>query len=385
MKKFFLFFLFIGFGLSSIAQSSSTIQGQVRYGNADTTVLAFAKVQLLNGLNVLIDSVFSDNSGNFSFTNLPNGDYKVTSHPIHPWGGVNSTDALVALKYFVHLTNLNGLTLVAGDVDGYLSINAIDAYYIQRRFSGNISSFPLGDWVSDTVVITISSSGTFSRNIKALCLGDVNTSYLPLNNGLPCPGVQSISYGGQTYHTVQIGNQCWLRENLNIGDFVAGGVAQSNNGIIEKYCYSDDTNNCKIYGGLYQWDEMMQYVTTNGAQGICPSGWHIPTNDEYSTFAATLGGHSVAGDKIREPGTAHWEAPNSGATNSSGFTALGSGRRYNGFHFGGIKVYLDLWCSTSYNSANARNFFLYGYEHSTYQGYAPKIDGFSVRCIKNSQ
>jgi hypothetical protein len=77
----------------------------------------------------------------------------------------------------------------------------------------------------------------------------------------PCDGISSILYSGQIYNTVAIGYQCWLKENLNIGTRINGSQNQTDNGIIEKYCYDDNESNCDEYGGLYQWDEMMQYTT----------------------------------------------------------------------------------------------------------------------------
>ncbi|MBK7631804.1 MAG: hypothetical protein IPJ23_14080 [Ignavibacteriales bacterium] len=93
---------------------------------------------------------------------------------------------------------------------------------------------------------------------------------------LPFVCGQDIIYEGKTYGTVLIGTQCWMKENLNVGTMIQGNSNQSNNGVKEKYCYNNDTANCSIYGGLYQWNEAMQYVTTEGARGICPEGW-IPT------------------------------------------------------------------------------------------------------------
>ena len=94
--------------------------------------------------------------------------------------------------------------------------------------------------------------------------------------GLPL----SDSRDGQIYNTVQIGTQCWMAENMNIGTRINGSGDQTNNGTIEKYCYDDNEANCDTNGGLYQWNEMMQYTTMEGAQGICPAGWHIATDAE---------------------------------------------------------------------------------------------------------
>src|ERR1035438_4575700 len=77
----------------------------------------------------------------------------------------------------------------------------------------------------------------------------------------PCPETPTVTYAGKTYNTVHIGSQCWLKENLDVGTRINGSNDQKNNGIIEKYCYNDDTANCTKYGGLYQWDEVMQYAT----------------------------------------------------------------------------------------------------------------------------
>jgi uncharacterized protein (TIGR02145 family) len=135
----------------------------------------------------------------------------------------------------------------------------------------------------------------------------------------------SISYYGKTYTTVQIGAQCWMKQNLNAGTRINGNVTQSDNSIIEKHCYNNIEDSCTEYGGLYQWNEMMQYVQDPGTQGICPAGYHIPTTDEWLNLANHLGGDSVAGGKLKETGYRHWKPPNEGATNASGFAAIGGG------------------------------------------------------------
>src|SRR6056297_1040014 len=88
----------------------------------------------------------------------------------------------------------------------------------------------------------------------------------------------TLTYSGQDYSTVDINGECWLAENLNVGTKVSAGSGMSDDGVIEKYCHSD--GDCSTYGGYYLWDEAMAYSTTEGAQGICPDGWHIPTDAE---------------------------------------------------------------------------------------------------------
>jgi len=99
---------------------------------------------------------------------------------------------------------------------------------------------------------------------------------------------------------------------------INGTEGMSNNWLIEKYCYDNNSDNCDEYGGLYQWNEMMEYTTTPGVQGICPTGWHLPTINEWTLLVDYLGGMTVAGGKMKETGTVHWRTPNIGATNESG-------------------------------------------------------------------
>ncbi|MCX6266050.1 MAG: hypothetical protein NTW16_01645, partial [Bacteroidetes bacterium] len=136
--------------------------------------------------------------------------------------------------------------------------------------------------------------------------------------GVPCTGTPTVTYGGQVYNTVQIGTQCWLKENLNIGTRIDGSQGQTNNAVVEKYCYDDIESNCSLYGALYLWNEMMQYTTSEGVQGICPIDWHIPTDVEWTAATTFLGGESVAGGKMKsigtiETGTGLWYSPNTGA------------------------------------------------------------------------
>jgi len=116
--------------------------------------------------------------------------------------------------------------------------------------------------------ITWTYNGEYNPNFKIRIYANDETA-----DGSPC--IASFNYEGKTYTTIQIGTQCWLKENLDVGTRIDGSLNQTNNSptnIIEKYCYGDDPNNCTTYGGLYQWGEAMQYATTEGARGICPEG-----------------------------------------------------------------------------------------------------------------
>jgi len=205
------------------------------------------------------------------------------------------------------------------------------------------------------------------------------------NNQIPCPGIPTITYEGQVYNTIQIGDQCWLKENLNVGTRINGNLVQTDNSNIEKYCYDNLESNCGIYGGLYMWDELMQYSTQEGATGICPTGWHIPTDEEFTTLSDLLGGLEVAGGKMKESGTIHWSSPNTGASNESGFTGLPGGSHDNDGNFYSLGTDGFFWTSTQSNSTASWERAL-NYEDEAVFSYSnSKVYGFSVRCLKNSQ
>jgi uncharacterized protein (TIGR02145 family) len=199
---------------------------------------------------------------------------------------------------------------------------------------------------------------------------------------------------GKVYTTVQIGTQCWMAQNMNVGTRIDGAGNQTNAGTIEKYCYNDLDANCTTYGGLYQWAETVQYlngatntlswdpVPTGNVQGICPTGWHLPTDAEWYTLDLYLGGLNVnVGGAMKETATSHWTTPNLGATNSSGFTGLPGGRRENGaFHNVGIEG--NFWSSQYYSyTARLRYLFYNSADMSDSDDF--KAKGFSVRCIKD--
>jgi len=197
-----------------------------------------------------------------------------------------------------------------------------------------------------------------------------------------CGDMLVDDHDGQVYPTVQIGTQCWMAKNLNVGTMTPGANDQADNGIIEKYCYNNDAGNCSTYGGLYQWDEMMQYITTEGTQGICTSGWHIPTDAEWTILTDFLGGESVAGGKMKETGTTHWNSPNTGATNESGFSGLPDGYITYDSWFIHLGYYGYCWSSTEYiNIAWGRK--LSYVAENVYRNDYDKVWGFSVRCLRD--
>jgi len=195
-----------------------------------------------------------------------------------------------------------------------------------------------------------------------------------------CPDCPTVLYEGKTYHTVQIGNQCWLKENLDVGTRIDGWVNQTNNlptNFIEKYCYGNTPAKCDTYGGLYRWDEAMQYVTTPGAQGICPTGWHIPKLAEFDTLITTVSGN---GNSLKAIGQGSGDGA---GTNTSGFSALLAGGSDSNGYFFNLGFNATFWSSTEFSDTLA-NFLDMYYSYSYIALYHDtKEYGFCVRCVKD--
>ncbi len=204
-----------------------------------------------------------------------------------------------------------------------------------------------------------------------------------------CDGITTVEYAGQTYHTVEIGDQCWLKENLNVGTMINGTTDQTDNNTIEKYCYENDVQNCTQYGGLYQWDEMMQYVSNEGAKGICPSGWHLPSSNEWKTLEGTVDSQYGVGDPVWD--NADWRGFDAGkklkassgwglngnGTDSFGFTMLPAGYWSDGGLFSDKGIGGFTWNS----SASVRSFAFNN--DGIMNSFKPKKNGYSVRCLRD--
>jgi uncharacterized protein (TIGR02145 family) len=269
------------------------------------------------------------------------------------------------------------------DLAGTISKYKIDA---EVSFNGGINFTPINQVSNDIGCgVTTGNQKHIVWNFGSEFPGNFSTeTKIRLTASYCCGFVLVDSRDGQSYNTVQIGDQCWLAANLNIGAMIPGSNNMTNNSVIEKYCYNDNPANCNVYGGLYLWDEMMSYVNNPGVQGICPVGWHLPSDPEWMTLRDFLGGSSVAGGKIKEAGTSHWLPPNGGATNESGFTALPGGQGHSQY------FYLGEWAffhsSTEYSTEYAMTWFI-SYEFPAFfgpQGDQKTWEGKSVRCVKDN-
>lgn len=204
----------------------------------------------------------------------------------------------------------------------------------------------------------------------------------------PCSGNFVDSRDGQSYPMVTIGEQCWMGKNINIGTRVNHGTSQTASTGIQKYCYENNDSYCNTYGGLYQWNEAMQGSTLERAQGICPSGWHIPTFDDFRSLESTAG-NGYAGENLKA--TYDWADPGFPmyVTNSTNFTALPTGWAVNepadpSWWFEGLGQKTTYWSSTNQDTdyASARSLYYDQMEFYDESGFKP--NGLSVRCVRNT-
>jgi uncharacterized protein (TIGR02145 family) len=185
---------------------------------------------------------------------------------------------------------------------------------------------------------------------------------------------------------------------------INGSGDQTNNGTIEKYCYNNDPANCTTYGGLYQWAEAVQYQNgasnttspnpafTGNIRGICPTGWHLPSDAEYCTLTTFLdasatctayGPSSATAGGMLKSTSGLWTSPNTGATNSSGFSALPGGIRNTNGAFGFVGNGTQFWSSSEYSAIDAINRYLNYNFSGIGRINSRKRVGFSARCTQD--
>ncbi|MBN1414302.1 MAG: fibrobacter succinogenes major paralogous domain-containing protein [Bacteroidales bacterium] len=204
------------------------------------------------------------------------------------------------------------------------------------------------------------------------------------------------SRDGKMYRCLKIGNQVWMAENLA---YLPAVSPPSSGSYTEPYYYvfgyygsgvsaAKALSNYSIYGVLYNWPAAMDGKASSnynpsGVRGVCPYGWHLPSHAEWDELSFFLGGDSVSGGKLKEAGYAHWQSPNEGATNSSGFTALPGGSRNDDGDFEYMGGYGAWWSATENNDINSW-YRVVGYGYLELHRYNYHKDyGFSIRCIKD--
>jgi uncharacterized protein (TIGR02145 family) len=242
-----------------------------------------------------------------------------------------------------------------GIYESLISGLTLDVTYYTRAYATNSQGTAYGD----QIIFTLTSGGL------SVAVSDID---------------------GNIYHSVTIGTQTWMVENLRTTKYRNGDQIINVTDNTEwagltggSYCwYRNDISNKPVYGALYNW------YAVGDIRNIAPAGWHVASDDEWKALSDFLGGSTVAGGKMKETGITHWDSPNSYATNESGFTAVAGGFRdqYAGFEFRGIESH---WWSSSLGKTDPTPIYwaLSVGNTRTYQLQSSKGTGFSVRCIKD--
>lgn len=253
------------------------------------------------------------------------------------------------------------------------------------KYSEVVMQYNAGDRLK---FIGISGPNRMYKSVKTLIPSD--------RQNLNFVFYQCTDPDGYNYSTVEIGNQIWMAENLR---YLPNVIGATNGSVTIPYCYvfgyygtyvsvAKTTDTYNIYGVLYNWSAAMDSTQSNnsnpiGVQGICPNGWHLPSDFEWSQLSEFLNGSEIAGGKLKETGMIHWFGPNTGATNEVGFTALpGNFWSYEGGVFINVS-WSYWWTSTEYNSTNSYVKGISCNSAELFGGNGSKGNAFSVRCIKN--
>lgn len=224
----------------------------------------------------------------------------------------------------------------------------------------NSTDIIYGSDLTFTTTNPVSSAITFNPNLTYGSVGDIDKNI---------------------YKTIVIGTQTWMAENLRVSRYNDSVVIPlipdvSTWSGLSTPGYSYYNTDSVGYGGLYNW-----YAVSPGK--ICPVGWHVPGDVEWTTLINFLGGESLTGGKLKESGTSHWLSPNTGATNETGFTALPGGYRNSSGVYSNIKRAGYWWSSTEGTTLDAYYNFFFFNSNNTVKSNSNKTSGFSVRCVKD--
>jgi uncharacterized protein (TIGR02145 family) len=363
------------------------------------------------------ETVTTGSDGKYLFKSLAPGNYQVHASKQNYAEGTNSATVTSASTTDIdfELDAIPALHYSETDLNFKFDLTSL-SFSISKSGTGKVGYLctPSQNWITvspnsgdvdeetDVISVTVNRNGlnqkiikerivvrtTFNQYIFLDTITVTLWSHNPIvfNPGLTYGNVTDIE--GNVYKTIQIGTQTWMAENLRATKYNDNTPIphESEAGkwpilITPAYCWYDNNEYYRTdYGALYNW-----FAVSTGK--LCPTGWHVPSADELRTLGTYLGGNDKAYVKLKEIGTYHWESPNEGATNESGFTALPAGYRYEtdgsdadmGRAFG-------IWSSEQYNTVNS--YFrqivqLGGTNNYTNVTICPKQAGGSVRCIKD--
>lgn len=380
--------LVVGMQVSILQDSPSGSPVYVETQSPSTNANGLVSIEIGSGTPV---------TGTFAGIDWSAGTYFIKTET-DPEGGtsytITGTSQLLSVPYALHSKTADSITGAKPETDpvysGSQAANISDGDITNL---GNLSGVNSGDQQ-----LLVSEMG------DTLSLSNGNWVIIPGISAANSDAPLTVSdIDGNIYKTVEIGNQVWMAENLKTtryadGTPITNGTLLGGIGYTDKYyfIYQNDPNYKDIYGLLYTWSATTNGVngTANpsGVQGVCPDGWHVPSNAEKTELITYLGGSDIAGGKLKEVGTAHWNAPNTGATNESGFAALGTGSFFyqtsHRYEYGLIGDHNSIWTATT-NANHVDQTTAYAFYLGTVSDDSPidnsdnKGNGESVRCVKD--
>jgi uncharacterized protein (TIGR02145 family) len=310
-------------------------------------------------------------------------EYKITHWPV--------VKTLVA-------TNVDSTTAkLTGTVNGYgLSTTVTFEYGNTTDYGSNVTAFQSPVTGDSLTHVSADISGLIPNMIYHYRIKAENSRWINFygSENIFYTGPNVIDVDSNIYHTIRIGSQVWMQENLKTTRYSNGDIIGTTTPATlaiaretsPKYQWPNigdgNESNVAIYGRLYTW-----YAVTDN-RNVCPTGWHVPSNDEWHVLSNYLGGDTVAAGKLKESGTSHWFYPDDRATNESGFTALPGGCRWpprseNEDVFDQPGYFAIWWTSTEIDVDEAYGWFMRNwYELRDYRYH--KSYGNSVRCIKDN-
>jgi len=395
--------------VTSILTTSATSGGNIT-SNGGSSVTARGVCWSTTANPTIASSKTTDGTGSGVFSSsltglTPGATYYIRAYATNSIGTVYGNQLTLTMSAILPVISTNMMSSITETTAiGGGSITSDGGEVITAR--GVCLSITQNPTTSNTKINNGSGVGSFNSNIAGLAanstyylrayatnsIGTVYGSEMSFST-LQGNGNMVTDFDGNVYHTVTIGTQVWMVENLKTTTYRNGDPIQNVTGNtawsalrIGAYCWynNDATYKNTNYGALYNW------YTVSDSRNMAPWGWHVPTDAEWTNLTTFLG-ESVAGLKLRETGTAHWFDTNTYATNSSGFTALPGGQRdgfglFDSGPFNGLGTMDFWWSSTAYNATDAWARYVSYYSSSVGRDNGNnfnKVRGYSVRCVKD--
>ena len=405
----FWIFVLVVLHLCSCVRDPIILNGDIR-----GTVLDIDSSEPLDSVNVsasqadvIIATSLTENTGEYHLEDLVPGEYTVAAVK-SAYESATGYAIVEPASTFERNFELTGVPFPAFS-EQYLDFgveSTVLKFALSNAGSGTLdyTLIPSQDWItvnpregeidknSDTITVTIEKSGlSYWKHEEVISVSYHQGQNLKEENlDVLVNGVRDQD--GNYYAAVIIGSQIWMAESLNTGEMRSWNTISEtlNDFKIEKYCHSNLKTNCDTYGGMYAWDEMMNYHpgewdTPEIVQGICPDGWHLPDFAEWDSLIVFAGGTAFAGGNLKDTSTVAsgglWLEPNDGATNMYGFTALpGGGPTSEGLQ--GIGEAVQFW------SAQGKNYYVAFWYNKTSVDRGPEPLATQnpvayVRCIKD--